>query len=334
MTAGASHSTVDVTVCICTFNRKNDLRAALASLAAVRIPTDTVWEVVVVDNNSSDGTGAAVAGLQSRMPVRYFVETNQGLSHARNRAVAEARGRILAFLDDDVVVEPAWLQGVVHAFSGSPRPAAVGGPARLTATRPRPRWWHDDFAGVAGHFDRGTGVLSSDGGYADMIGIGANLAFERRVFERYGRFRVDLGRTGKSLEMGEELDFLDRLRRDGERLVYDPGMAVEHRTDPTRVSKSYLRRWYFRFGEWSHASEHTSRAANAPRILGVSRWRFRTAVEDVWRWLRAMLGRRHGDAFRHELHIVAFAGCLSRAWTQRNRGPHVANEPNVQTEHR
>lgn len=305
-------ATLDVSVCICTYNRRDSLLEALRSLAAARIPEEARHEVLVIDNNSSDGTAEAVAGLdEARLPLRYVQETRQGLSHARNRAIIEAKGRVIAFLDDDVVVDADWLANLLRAFDAEPRPAAVGGPARLPADFPRPPWWHEEFNGVAGHFDRGGAALRSDDDYRGMIGIGANLAFDGRVFEEHGLFRTDLGRAGTSLAMGEELELLDRLRRDDALLVYDPAVVVEHRPDLARITRSYLRRWYFRFGEWRY---EVDRERQAVRLLGIPRWRLRQLGEDGARWLRALLRRSRPEAFLHELNIVAFGGYLKRGW--------------------
>lgn len=306
---------VDVSVCICTYNRCASLLEALHSLREMRAPARVRFEVLVVDNNSSDGTAEALERLEpGTLPLRYVLEPQQGLSHARNRAISETTGRVIAFLDDDVIVDADWLAALVEAFSAEPAPAAVGGPARIDDDLPRRRWWHEEFAGVAGHFDRGSSVLRSDEGYRGMIGIGANLAFDRRIFERYGGFRTDLGRSGSSLAMGEELDLLERLRGNDEQLVYDPAIVVHHRPDLTRMSKSYLRRWYFRFGEWRCVAERDSQGV---RWLAVPRWHFRTAVEDLARWLHALLTRRPAEALLHQLHIVAFGGYLKRAWGRR-----------------
>jgi glycosyltransferase involved in cell wall biosynthesis len=319
-------SALDASVCICTYNRKDSLLGVLRSLMAMQVPEDASFEVIVVDNNSSDGTGEALGAVDWKgLPLRQVLETRQGLSHARNRGVSEARGRVIAFLDDDVVVAVDWLDRLLSAFSTDDAPASVGGPAYLDADLPRPPWWHEELEGPAGHFDGGDSVLRSEDGYEGMIGIGANLAFDRRMFERYGLFRTDLGRSGRSLAMGEEIEFLERLRRNGERLVYDPSVVVHHRPDLARVSKAYLRRWYVRFGEWSFESERNRAVA---RVLGIPRWRFRYLLGEAGRWCRAVLTGRRGDAFVHQLHLVALGGYLKRVWSRpRRREPQEGGDP-------
>jgi len=307
-------SAPDVSVCICTYNRRESLLEVLASLTRMDVPDDASFEVLVIDNNSSDGTADAVQRQTWRtLALRYVHEARQGLSNARNAAVSEARGGVVAFLDDDVTVESDWLERLVSAFRAEPAPAAVGGPAVRAAGLGRPGLWHEEFDGPAGHFDAGDTVRSSDDGYNGMIGIGANMAFDRRVFDAYGLFRTDLGRAGASLAMGEELELLERMRRGGERLVYDPSVVVHHRPDLARVSRAYLRRWYFRFGEWSFEKE---RHSDVVRWLGLPRWRFRLLAELTGKWLGAVVTGHRPEAALHQFHLTAFGGYVKRAWSR------------------
>src|SRR5208283_4613883 len=100
-----------VSVILCTYNRCRLLPTALNSLALSRVPAELAWEVLVVDNNSRDGTREVVEHFCRQHPgrFRYLLEAELGKSHALNAAIREARGGILAFVDDDVRVEPAWL---------------------------------------------------------------------------------------------------------------------------------------------------------------------------------------------------------------------------------
>ena len=102
---------MNITVILCTYNRCATLSRALASVAASELPQVAKWEVIVVDNNSTDGTRAVVEEFCRQHPgrFRYLFESRQGLSQARNAGIREARGDILAFMDDDVTVEPTWL---------------------------------------------------------------------------------------------------------------------------------------------------------------------------------------------------------------------------------
>src|SRR5271155_1594923 len=107
-----------ISVVVCTYNRRESLRTALGSLAQLRAPADSPWELIVVDNNSSDGTPEVVKsfGAGSSFCVQYVFETNQGQSHARNAGINAARGDIVAFTDDDVTVDSGWLCELQKVF--------------------------------------------------------------------------------------------------------------------------------------------------------------------------------------------------------------------------
>ena len=110
-----------VSVILCTYNRCESLRTALQSVAACRFPESTPWEVLVVDNNSKDQTPAVVEEFVQQYPgrFRYLFEPQPGKSHALNSGIQEARGDILAFMDDDVTVDPGWLQTLTNVLQSA-----------------------------------------------------------------------------------------------------------------------------------------------------------------------------------------------------------------------
>ena len=302
-----------ISVLICTYNRSRSLETALESLREANVPAGLRWEVLVVDNNSTDETPAVVARFVegSSLPVRHVLEREQGLSYARNRGIREAAGEVIAFLDDDVVVSRDWLAALARAFD-TYAAECVGGPARLDPALPRPHWWRPEFDGKIGHFDRGETAIVSRDAADGMIGIGANVAFRRDVFDRLGLFRIELGRTRKRLYMGDDLDLVNRVRRAGGTAVYDPAVVVEHRPDLSRLSKEYLRRWYTYYGEWDFARDLDA-AIDAMRILGVPRWRYRTAGRNALALVKAVLAGRRNEAFPSELRLRAFGGYFRAA---------------------
>ena len=302
-----------ISVLVCTYNRSHSLATVLESLGETYVPTGLRWEVLVIDNNSTDDTAAVVDRFVAAraLPVRRILETEQGLSFARNRGIREAAGDVVAFLDDDVAVSEHWLAHLAEAFE---RYAAdcVGGPARLDPSLPKPEWWRPEFDGKIGHFDRGNDVIVSRDPADGLIGIGANVAFRREVFDRLGLFRAELGRTKKRLYMGDDLDLVNRVRRSGSIAVYDPGVVVEHRPDLSRLTKEYLRRWYTYYGEWDFVRDLDA-AIGAMRILGVPRWKYRTAARNALALMKAMLVGRPDEAFPPELKLRAFGGYLRAA---------------------
>jgi len=293
---------------ICTYHRPASLSAALGSLARLQASPEDRFEVLVVDNGCADATEAAVRGHAGLPGLRYVREPELGLSHARNRGIREAGGRILAFLDDDVVVDPGWLRAICAAFRRYGA-ACVTGRVLLGDGLRRPTWWHPRFDGPLGKFDRGEGVILSTETTEPMLGIGANLAIRRDVFDRHGLFRGDLGRRGRRLLTGEETELCGRLRENGELIVHDPAALVFHLPDTARFTKAYLRRWYFRIGAWE--AQHGPAPAGEPRILGVPRWRYRLALADAGAAVALRCRGRSAEAFHRQIRLIEFLGALS-----------------------
>lgn len=230
-----------VTVAIPTFNRAKYLRQTLAGIAAQRFPRDHV-EVLVIDNNSTDDTAEVVAAFADAWPApRRIVETRQGLDFARNRAVAEARGEIIVFGDDDILVEPDWLAQItvpLLADADARRIGAVGGEVVPVFPDGLPDWvreWHAPLA-----FRPDAGPLE-----ARHCPMGANLAFPRWVFERLGLFHTALDRAAGNYFSGGDSEMIRRVRAAGLEVWFAPGAAVRHQMPAGRTTFRYAARHAF-----------------------------------------------------------------------------------------
>jgi glycosyltransferase involved in cell wall biosynthesis len=240
---------VNVTVIVCTFNRSELLAKALASVASSILPDSVEWEVLVVDNNSRDRTREVVDQICHQHPgrFRYIFEARPGKSVALNTGILESRGDVLAFMDDDVTVEPTWLRNLTASLD-SGEWAGAGGRILPAAAFSPPRWlWLKEpfnFGGALfAHFD-----LGDEPGTLDRAPYGANMAFQRRMFEKHGGFRTDLGpRPGSSIR-NEDTEFGRRLLKAGERLRYEPAAVVYHPVPMERIQKKYFLDWWFDYG--------------------------------------------------------------------------------------
>lgn len=235
---------MNTTVILCTYNRRESLIQALESLAAQVVPEDWEWEVVVVDNNSTDGTRDAIEQFVRRYSqrFRYVLETQQGHSHARNAGVREARGDVLAFMDDDTVVPPDWLHSLTKSVHKGEW-VGTGGRVLPKWTSPCPRWLDLESEYAAGPlvvFD-----LGPEGCELKQAPFGANMAFHKSMFAKYGAFRTDLGRRPDNLMGNEESEFARRLLTHGERLRYEPSALIFHPVLEDRLQKSYFLKWWF-----------------------------------------------------------------------------------------
>jgi glycosyltransferase involved in cell wall biosynthesis len=279
-----------VSVILCTYNRAVRLKAALESLSSLYVPPELPWELIVVDNNSTDGTEAVVRQFQRVAPfdVRYVFERTQGHSHARNRGIAESKGLFLAFCDDDVIMDAHWLEELRHTYDRFDC-MGVGGRIIPVWPCPKPAWLHEDgpygLMNVIVSFEHGEGTSM-----LTRPPFGANMSFRRTAFERYGLFRTDLGRIGSRLSGSEDTEFGRRLLRNNEKLVYNSRVLVYHPVEKERATKRYFQRWYFEYGRAS------IRQTEIPRG-GLQRFRLQTTslrrlCAGLFRWMLAVNPRR------------------------------------------
>jgi glycosyltransferase involved in cell wall biosynthesis len=233
-----------ITVILCTYNRCGELTKALSSVTASTLPNSTEWEVLVVDNNSTDQTAHVVEEFSRRYPgrVRYLFEPRPGKSNALNAGIQEARGDILAFMDDDVTVDSTWLKNLTaNLYNGTW--AGAGGRILPQWNCPPPPWIPlSERSGLAplAMFDLGP----APGPLAEAP-VGTNMAFQKKVFEKYGVFRTDLGPRPGSEIRNEDTEFGKRVLSSGERLRYEPSAVVHHPVSPNRIKKRYFLTWWF-----------------------------------------------------------------------------------------
>jgi glycosyltransferase involved in cell wall biosynthesis len=249
-----------ITVIICTYNRCDSLLPTLESLALSRVPAAHDWEVIVVDNNSKDRTREVVEAFCARHPrrFRYHFERQQGLSSARNSGVNQAAGDILVFTDDDVLVEPTWLEKLTAPLIAGECSGVAG------KILPAPGFVCPDWLALAGDWNQG-GVLAlfdpgASAGETKTPPFGANMAFRRDVFQRYGLFRTDLGRKGDNAMSNEDTEFGRRLIAGCARLWYQPSAVVYHSIAENRVEKRYFLKFAYEYGR-SQARESSNRSS-------------------------------------------------------------------------
>lgn len=243
---------MNISVILCTYNRCQSLPTALGSIADQTIPGSIEWEVLVVDNNSTDQTRQVVESFSERYRgrFRYLFERQQGLSSARNAGIREARGAVLAFMDDDVAVEKTWLRSLTgHLHDG----AWSGAGGRIFSD---PDFSPPSWLGMESEYNMG-GPLYAHFDMGDkpkelrFPPHGTNMAYRKEAFERHGGFRTDLGRSGTNTMSNEDTEFGRRLLMAGERLWYEPAAVVHHPVPQSRLRKDYFLKWWFDYGRAS-----------------------------------------------------------------------------------
>jgi glycosyltransferase involved in cell wall biosynthesis len=294
---------MDISVVLCTYNRSEDLAKALTSAMALALPETVEWELLVVDNNSKDKTREVAEEFRRRpgSRIRYVFEPHQGKSHALNAGIREARGAIVAFMDDDVKVDPHWLQNVLVSMQDAGC-AGMGGRVFAEWNRPAPRWlapnaWYA--SGPLVQFDRGDAPCD-----LHEAPIGTNMAFRKSMFEKYGDFQVELGPRPGSEIRGEDSEFGDRLLKAGERLRYEPSAIVYHPVPENRLKKEFFQAWWFHKGE-SGIRQFGVRPGTKYYAAGIPLYMFRNLLVWTARW---MLAIRPVERYANKLSVWSKLG--------------------------
>jgi glycosyltransferase involved in cell wall biosynthesis len=265
-----------ITLILCTYNRGPILSQTLSSIAASTLPPSVEWEVLVVDNNSSDQTREIVEDFCRQHPAhfRYLFEPRAGKSHALQTGIREAPGDVVAFTDDDVTVEPTWLQNLTAELYGGEW-AGAGGRTVLQWPSSIPEW-----LAIEGPWAR-HGLPGFDQGHESkqLIGppFGANMAFRKEMFAKHGVFRTDLGPSPNRdiPRPNEDTEFGRRLIAAGERLRYEPSAVVYHPVPENRMEKKHLLEWWFDTGR-AQAREFQVRPVRA--LCNLVAWKLRGLV--------------------------------------------------------
>lgn len=284
---------MQVSAIICTRNRASQLERALSSLTRMRVPDGLTWELIIVDNGSTDATPATVDAFAGRLPVRRVFEPMAGLSNARNRGVDEARGAYICWTDDDVEVDPEWLAAYADAFRRYPEAAVFGGVIDPVAEVELPQWWRDNWdilGSVLASRDFGPREqpLALDG---DNLPFGANFAV-RTLEQRRIHFDPRLGVGPHHQRLGEETLALRQLLKDGAKGVWIPSSRVSHLIPAKRTNLAYVASFYRSVGEtWAYLSTTANENFIRPSIPPRSRLSQLISPAPLWLWRKLIINR-------------------------------------------
>jgi len=239
-----------LTVAIPTHNRSHLLAQTVASIADLRLPEGVEAECIVIDNNSTDDTEAVVARFvrDSPLRMRHVMERRQGSSFARNRAVDEAHGDFILFIDDDAIAEPTWAIELITEMERRNLDVACGMVVPQW-TIPPPGWLGPSlYVRLAVHDEERLASCPREQLETVHNYFSANVAFRRETFESFGRFREDLGVVGGNPMSGEDTELFERILLGGGKIGFVAGARVHHIIGRERMTRAYLRHKSYAFG--------------------------------------------------------------------------------------
>lgn len=323
---------IQISVVMCTRNRADQLRRALSSAAAMTAPVGLAWEFVLVDNGSTDHTPAVVEEFRSSLPIRRVEEPEAGLSNARNRGVAEARGTHLLWTDDDVVIDPGWLMAYVAAIAAYPEAAFFGGRVEPALESALPTWWSENYAvlsGVLAERDLGSVMRLLTGRDGDLP-YGASFAISAAEQRRHP-YDPDLGVGPKVARLSEETAVLAAMVAEGSMGVWVPEAKVKHIIPAHRLTLDYVGSYFRSLGEtWEYiarSGRHPSMNASIPKaeiggrwLLGAPAWFWKAAARHYVSYITARMRGLSATGLDHWMYYNIFLGRI-RYWGRPDSAP-------------
>ena len=293
----------EVSIVIGTYNRCDVLRGTLESLLTQNSGVD--YEVIVVDNNSTDDTRNMVESLRDNLRTKdliYCFERKQGISHARNRGIRAARGRLIAFTDDDIRPAPNWIASIKRGFERFPNADCIGGKVLPPSATEFPVWLTSKHWTPLALLDMGDKPIELDVRNGPGL-VAANMAVRASVFADVGTFQPHLQRVGNSIGSMEDTELLMRMNAANKRIMYLPEAVVYAHVFKERLTKQYHRRWHRGHGYFYAVMRAADFETSKMRVLDVPAHVYRRALSDVYLWIKYRLKNNPELEFHYEVEL-------------------------------
>jgi glycosyltransferase involved in cell wall biosynthesis len=299
-----------ISVIVCTRNRAELLARALASVAGQEFPRDD-YEILVVDNGSTDRTPEVAMEFQGRVDIRCLREERVGLCIARNTGWQAASGRYVAFFDDDAIALPGWLAAIRDGFGAASEPVgAIGGRVRPIWGGPRPPWLADAIAGSLTIVDWGPSGKFIDDIRREWL-VGANMAVPKALLAEVGGFHPWLDRVGNNLLSSGDVFLQKELMRRGYRCLYLPAMAVQHLIPASRLNQQWFARRFYWQGVSDAVMHLIEKKPSLPARVRLALARSAAVLRSPRRMASLLLPTGRPDAFAAKCFALIDLGFIS-----------------------
>lgn len=306
-----------ISIIIATYNRCDSLKDTLNSLLRQECDGTFNYEIIIVDNNSKDKTKETVEKYLSEFKgrLRYFLETKQGLSFARNRGVKESNGEIVAFTDDDCIIDKKWVLSLYQTFEKYGADL-VGGKSLPIWPQTPPKWLFSNYIlgklSLLDYGENGFRILSKD---KELYGC--NIAFKKSELIEAGLFNKDLGRKGNVLFAGEETELFLKFLFSSKIIYYQPKAVVYHKVLAERLKKNFFRKRCFSGGRT------TVRMGKGEfkciPYLKIPKFLFRDLLVTGYSWFISLFLFKTDRRFLYELEIAYILGRIYENFILKNK---------------
>jgi glycosyltransferase involved in cell wall biosynthesis len=299
---------VQISAIVCTHNRSDYLRKALRSLVDQTLSREQ-YEIVVVDNASKDNTQEVLAEFAHVPNLHTFYEPEIGLSRARNTGWRNAQGTYLAYLDDDGIAAPNWLENILRVFETfEPMPGVLGGKSDPIWEAPPPDWLSDHFVSQLAIINWADKPIAIN---KEQWLPACNIAYPREFVEKVGGFREDLGRQGAKMRSGGE-DYLQKqIESLGYKAIYHPEIVIGHHVSASRLVKSYFRRKRYWYGFSAAVLTYPAGQLSTPEQIWLSVKRIAWALP---RGMMMFATPNPAAFFRRECQLYESLGYVTGLW--------------------
>lgn len=267
-----------ISLIICTYNRADLLPFCLNSIKD-QSASPLSFEVVIVNNNCTDNTQEVVGDFISQNPhlsITSAIETNQGLSHSRNRGILESKTPFVAYVDDDAILDLNYVQNCISFIQSNPSCKAFGGPIFVRFLSNPPSWENKYVNSMFGYFNPSEEPFQFD---KSNYPRGSNMIFRRDLFQHIGNFNTDLGRVKRGLVGNEEKDIFQRIYAATDEVYYRPELIVYHIAPEERTTKKFVKRQAMGTGY----GEYT-RTWSSGRFKYLYRW-----LTELFKWVGTLV---------------------------------------------